>query len=143
MEIQLKRRANTPTYTIGRLYINGHYYCDTLEPTDRGLKQNMTLDDIWAVKIKGKTAIPTGRYKVIISYSPKFKKFLPLLLNVPAFSRILIHTGNTAKDTQGCILCGKNIVVGSVLYSTTYTKLVIQEIKKAYSNKEPIYITIS
>lgn len=142
MEIQLKRIAKKPTYTIGRLSINGHYICDTLEPTDRGLDQNMTLDEIKSVKIKGKTAIPAGRYKVIMSYSPKFKKTLPLLLNVPAFSRILIHTGNTAKDTQGCILCGKNIVVAKVLYSTTYTQMVIQNIKKAYSTNEPIYITI-
>ena len=142
MELQLKRIARKPTYTIGRLSINDHYICDTLEPTDRGLNQSMTLDKIKSVKIKGKTAIPAGRYKVIMSYSPKFKKTLPLLLNVPAFSRILIHTGNTAKDTQGCILCGKNIVVGKVLYSTTYTQIVIQNINKAYSTNEPIYITI-
>ena len=142
MEIQLKRIARKPTYTIGRLSINGHYICDTLEPTDRGLEQNMTLDEIKSVKIKGKTAIPAGRYKVIMSYSPKFKKTLPLLLNVPAFSRILIHAGNTAKDTQGCILCGKNIVVGKVLYSTTLTQIIIKIINKRVSYHAPVYITI-
>lgn len=142
MELQLKRIAKKPTYTIGRLSINGHYICDTLEPTDRGLNQSMTLDEIKSVKIKGKTAIPAGRYKVIMSYSPKFKKNLPLLMNVPAFSRILIHSGNFSKDTQGCILCGENLFVGTVLYSSYYTQKVVQNINKAYSTNEPIYITI-
>lgn len=141
MDITLNRIAKKAKYTIGKLYINNQYFCDTLEDTDRGLTQSMTEQQIKPKKVYGETAIPTGTYKVIISYSNKFKKQMPLLLNVPGFAGIRIHSGNTEKDSLGCILVGKNKAVGKVLESRdTYSKLfsILQEANK----KETIKITI-
>ena len=141
MNIILNRIAKKAKYTIGKLYINDKYFCDTLEDTDRGLTQSMTEQQIVSKKVYGETAIPTGTYRIIISYSNKFKKQMPLLLNVPGFAGIRIHSGNTEKDSLGCILVGKNKAVGKVLESRdTYSKLfsVLQEANK----KETIKITI-
>lgn len=141
MNIILNRIAKKAKYTIGKLYINDQYFCDTLEDTDRGLTQSMTEQQIGSKKVYGKTAIPTGTYRIIISYSNKFKKQMPLLLNVPGFAGIRIHSGNTEKDSLGCILVGKNKAVGKVLESRdTYSKLfsILQEANK----KETIKITI-
>ena len=124
MNITLNRIAKKAKYTIGKLYINDQYFCDTLEDTDRGLTQSMTEQQIGSKKVYGETAIPTGTYRIIISYSNKFKKQMPLLLNVPGFAGIRIHSGNTEKDSLGCILVGKNKSVGKVLESRdTYSKL--------------------
>lgn len=123
--LYLKRVAYRDTYTIGKLYVNGQYFCDTLEDCYRG-------DHLDKTKIKGKTAIPRGTYRGIFNYSPKFKKYLPLLMDVPYFTGIRIHSGNTAEDTEGCILVGQNLVVGKVLNSRiTYNKLAA-----ALGNKE-------
>ena len=141
MNIILNRIAKKAKYTIGKLYINDQYFCDTLEDTDRGLTQSMTEQQIGSKKVYGETAIPTGTYRIIISYSSKFKKQMPLLLNVPGFAGIRIHSGNTEKDSLGCILVGKNKSVGKVLESRdTYSKLfsILQEANK----KETIKITI-
>ncbi len=141
MNIILNRIAKKAKYTIGKLYINNQYFCDTLEDTDRGLTQSMTEQQIGSKKVYGETAIPTGTYRIIISYSNKFKKQMPLLLNVPGFAGIRIHSGNTEKDSLGCILVGKNKAVGKVLESRdTYSKLfsILQEANK----KETIKITI-
>lgn len=141
MNIILNRIAKKAKYTIGKLYINDQYFCDTLEDTDRGLTQSMTEQQIGSKKVYGETAIPTGTYRIIISYSNKFKKQMPLLLNVPGFAGIRIHSGNTEKDSLGCIIVGKNKAVGKVLESRdTYSKLfsILQEANK----KETIKITI-
>ena len=141
MNIILNRIAKKAKYTIGKLYINDQYFCDTLEDTDRGLTQSMTEQQIGSKKVYGETAIPTGTYRIIISYSNKFKKQMPLLLNVPGFAGIRIHSGNTEKDSLGCILVGKNKAVGKVLESRdTFSKLfsILQEANK----KETIKITI-
>ncbi len=141
MNIILNRIAKKAKYTIGKLYINDQYFCDTLEDTDRGLTQSMTEQQIVSKKVYGETAIPTGTYRIIISYSNKFKKQMPLLLNVPGFAGIRIHSGNTEKDSLGCILVGKNKAVGKVLESRdTYNKLfsILQKANK----KETIKITI-
>lgn len=141
MEILLQRVAKKDKYTIGKLYINDQYFCDTLEDTDRGLTQSMTEQQIKSKKVYGETAIPTGTYRIIISYSNRFKKQMPLLLNVPGFSGIRIHTGNTEKDSLGCILVGKNKAVGKVLESRdTYNKL-FSVLQKA-NEKETIKIII-
>lgn len=141
MEILLQRVAKKDKYTIGKLYINDQYFCDTLEDTDRGLTQSMTEQQIKSKKVYGETAIPTGTYRIIISYSNRFKKQMPLLLNVPGFSGIRIHTGNTEKDSLGCILVGKNKAVGKVLESRdTYNKL-FSILQKA-NEKETIKIII-
>lgn len=134
MEILLKRIAKRETYTVGHLYIDGKYFCDTLEDKDRGLSQARTLAWNKQHKIAGKTAIPTGRYRVTLGVqSPKYKNraqyafcngYVPRLLNVPAYDGVLIHIGNYARDTEGCILVGKNTQVGAVMESTaTFHKL--------------------
>lgn len=117
MRITLIRIANKPTYTIGKLYIDGVYFSDVLEDTDRGLDDSMTEKEIKAKKIKDNTAIPTGIYPVKITYSPKYKKLMPLVDNVKGYQGIRIHSGNTHKDTSGCLLVGKNREVGKVLES--------------------------
>ena len=130
MKLLLKRIAKRPTYTIGKLYIDGKYFCDTLEDTDRGLSQKDTLQQIKQKKIKDQTAIPTGTYKVSMNVvSPRYSNFskykyvrqfnakMPRLLNVPGYEGVLIHPANTSKDTSGCLLVGQNKVVGKVINS--------------------------
>ena len=150
MELTLKRIARKETYTIGRLYINGVYFCDTIEDTDRGLRQDMPPAVIRAIKRKGITAIPTGRYRVTLDVqSPKFKTkpiyqfcdgYLPRLINVNGFEGVLIHIGNTAKDTEGCLLVGKNTKVGKVLESRKVFMALYDRLMQGY--QEGIYITI-
>lgn len=140
LNIRIDRIAKKSTYTIGKLYLNGVYFCDTLEDTDRGLTQGMPLQKIKDLKIKGATAIPKGKYKVTMNVvSPKFSKRatyqfcqgkLPRLLNVDGYEGVLIHIGNTAKDTEGCILVGQNKVIGQVINSTvTFKKLYAEMLK--------------
>lgn len=117
IKLRIKRIAKQPTYTIGKLYIDDKYYCDTLEDKDRGLKQTDSLVSIKSHKIYGKTAIPTGEYYVNLTYSPKFKRILPVIQNVKGYEGIRIHSGNTADDTEGCILVGYNTVKGMVVKS--------------------------
>lgn len=109
MQINVRRTFKGSDYTIGKLYIDGHYLCDTLEDTVRPA----------GTKIAGKTAIPAGTYKVKKTMSPRFKKILPEILNVPGFSGVRIHSGNTAADTDGCLLLGLNKTKGAVLESQT------------------------
>ena len=149
MELILKRIARRETYTIGHLYVDGEYYCDTLEDTDRGLRQDMAVPVLRAKKRKGITAIPTGRYRVTLEVkSPKYSKkkayefcngYVPRLINVPAYDGVLIHIGNYPKDTEGCILVGRNTVKGGVLESRKTFLDFYDVLKQA---KEPIYITI-
>lgn len=143
MKLRCKRIARRNDYTISRLTINGKYFCDILEDTDRGLRKDMTLEEIKKLKIKGRTAIPTGTYTIIITYSPKYKKQMPLLLSVPGFEGIRIHSGNTHKDTEGCLLVGENKEVGKVLNSRyTYNRL-FTKLKEAFDRGETITIEIS
>lgn len=142
MKIQLKRIAKKPNYTVGRLYINGVYQCDTLEDTDRGLRKGMPLEQLKRMKVYGETAIPTGTYVVRWSYSNKFGKYMPELDHVPAFSGIRIHSGNTAKDSLGCILVGENKAVGQTVNSRAAYARVAARIKAAASRGEDITITI-
>ena len=149
MELNIKRIARRETYTIGRLYIDGKYFCDTLEDKDRGLRQDMPTAVIRATKRKGITAIPTGRYRVTLAVqSPKFSKraiyqfcngYLPRLINVPGYDGVLIHIGNTARDTEGCLLVGRNTQVGKVLDSR---KTFIELYDRLLGAKDDIYIKI-
>lgn len=134
MEILVNRKYKKSDYTIGNLYINGVFFCNTLEDTDRGLKQNDSIGIIESIKVYGKTAIPIGTYKITLdiispkySRQPKYSKIhgkLPRLLDVPGFEGVLIHIGNTAKDSHGCILVGHNTTKGKVLNSAdTFFKL--------------------
>lgn len=114
MNIIIKRIFKGPDYTIGKLYIDGKYFCDTLEDTVRAP----------GVKIPGRTAIPAGKYKIKLTESLRFGRLMPRLENVPGFTGVLIHSGNTAEDTEGCILVGKNRVKGKVLDSReTFARL--------------------
>ena len=128
--LTLKRTYPLDNYTIGELYIEGEYYCDTLEDTVR------------EEKIAGKTAIPYGKYEVIVNRSPRFKRDLPLLLDVPYFEGIRIHRGNTAQDSSGCILVGENKVKGKVINSTKYEVELTNILKKAQQNGDTITIEI-
>lgn len=142
MEILVKREYKKKDYTIGKMYINGEYFCDTLEDTDRGLTCTMSLAELKEVKEYGRTAIPTGRYPIAYTYSPRFKKHLPLLLQVPAFEGIRIHAGNTHRDTSGCLLLGKNKAVGKVLDSRKTMDEFLRILKPAIEACEDIWITI-
>ena len=151
MELILERIAKKKTYTIGHLYIakepdgnnpglgqpltKGLQICDTLEPTWRDYKNG-------AYKVKGRSAIPVGRYAVVISFSPKFKQWLPILLGVPKFDGIRIHAGNTAADTEGCILVGKNRLVGQVLDSRIWLHRLKQKIVEAKGRGEAVWLTV-
>lgn len=138
MKLLLKRIALKSTYTIGKLYIDGKYFCDTLEPKVRDLNRNGFFDD-GEKKVAGKTAIPYGTYKVTLTLSPRFGRILPLLHDVQEFVGVRIHSGNTVDDTQGCILVGFNRAVGKVLDSRkTEQRLVNMMIDK----HEDITITI-
>ena len=134
MRLTLKRIANRPTYCIGKLYINGKYFCDTLEDVDRGLDSTMTEEDIKKIKVKGETAIPVGIYKIILNYSPKFKKVMPLLTNVKGYSGVRIHSGNSAKDTEGCLLVGLNTVVGRLTNSKNTYNALFKRLQQKGSN---------
>ena len=124
MKLELIRIANRPTYCIGKLYIDGVWFCDTIEDTDRGLDNSMSVDEILKKKIKGETAIPTGIYKIEITYSPKYKRMMPLLIGVKCYSGVRNHSCNSSKDTEGCLLVGRNTVVGMVTDSrNTYQRL--------------------
>ena len=124
MRLTLIRIANRPTYCIGKLYLDGKWFCDVIEDTDRGLDDSMTEAEILKRKVKGETAIPTGIYQVLLTYSPKYKRIMPLISNVKGYSGIRIHSGNTSKDTEGCLIVGKNTKVGMVTDSrNTYNAL--------------------
>lgn len=135
MEILVDRIFLGETYTIGNLFINGKYFCDTIEDTVRILNSE---DD----KIKDKTAIPKGRYNVILSYSPHFKRILPELLDVPYFKNIRIHNGNDESHSSGCLIVGLNKIKGKVIDSKETLNKLIAIIEPAWNKKEEIYITI-
>lgn len=126
IKLYLKRTYKGDKYTIGDLYVNGKWFCNTLE------------DVVRETKIPNETAIPSGTYKVIVNMSPRFKRLLPRLLNVPGFDGILIHRGNTPSDTSGCILVGENKVKGKVINSTPYEKKLVEILK----DENDISITI-
>lgn len=155
--LELKRIVTNNTYTIGHLYINGEYVCDTIEDADRGLKNSMQLSEINKKKIHGKTAIPTGTYDIAMNVkSPKYSDFnrykwakdfdgyLPRLLNVPGYEGVLIHVGNKPEDTEGCLLVGFNKSKGMVSDSTTTFKLLMNKyLLPAYKQNTKISIKIT
>ena len=153
MKLELKRIAKRDTYTIGKLYIDGVYFCDTIEDKDRGLKQSMSLNEIKQIKVKHQTAIPTGTYEITLHVvSPKYSQKpwyvnlcgakMPRLLNIPGYDGVLIHPGNSAADSSGCLVVGKNTVVGKVTDSRTTFKNLYAKLKVASDKGERITITI-
>lgn len=132
--LELNRIAKKPLYTIGRLFVDGKYFCDTLEDRCRDLDKEE--------KVMHETAIPEGTYEVIVNVSVEFKRKLPLLLNVPHFTGIRIHRGNTDKDTFGCILVGENRQVGRLINSTGYELRLTKLLEKAMLSGEKIIIQV-
>ena len=149
MNLLLVRANKQPNYTAGQLSIDGKFFCYTLEDRDRQLSSDMTLEEIQNKKQFGKTAIPTGTYTIDMNtVSPKFKDRewakpykgkLPRLVDVPGYEGVLIHVGNTAEDTLGCILVGAKNSDGKLINSTAAFRKLMSVLTKT---KEPITITI-
>lgn len=153
MRLTLYRKYKKQGYTIGKLSVDDVYFCDTLEDTDRGLKDSMPLEQIRRIKKPNMTAIPTGTYEITLDiYSPRFgtRDFyketcngkVPRLLNVKGFDGILIHAGNTHVDTSGCLLVGMNLEKGKVLKSQETFRKLYAKLKEAHDRGEDIKITI-
>ena len=143
MKIKLIRKYRNSNYCIDKLYINNTYFSDALEDPDRGLISSISLTEIQRIKIKGNTCIPYGTYNITITYSPRFKKNLPLVNNVKGFDGIRIHSGNTPKDTSGCILPGFNKIKGQVINSKDTTERLIALINTALSKGEKVTLEIT
>lgn len=141
MELLLERKELNKSYTSGTLSIDGKYFCATLEDTNRDLNKNGKFDGAES-KIYGETCIPFGTYEVIVTMSNKFKRELPLLLNVPHFEGIRIHRGNYTKDSYGCILVGEKCNKGVLSNSTPYEIKLTSLIKEAINKKEKVTIKI-
>lgn len=140
MEILVNRRKKTKLSTISDLTIDGVFFCFGLEDVDRGLKQSDDIDVIKTKKVFAQTAIPAGRYEIIINFSNRFQQYMPLLLNVPGFEGVRIHPGNKAANTEGCLLLGQTegtdfIGNSRLAYRSFLPKL------RAVEKKEKIFIT--
>lgn len=154
MRLLVIRKYKKAAYTIGDLYIDGRWFCNTLEDTDRGLKQTMCLQELKEKKVYGETAIPTGEYTVLMDVvSPKYKSVqwykslcggkMPRLKDVPAYEGVLIHPGNSALDSAGCLLCGKNTRVGQLTESRATFATLYAYLKDAHAKGETITIKIA
>lgn len=150
---RLKRIARKSSYTISRFYIDGAYVCDMLEPPDRGLTQNMSVSEIARRKVPGKTAIPTGLYRLDFNtISQKFKDRVwakpyggrvPRIVGTPGFAGVLIHPGTTVADTSACLLCGENKAVGKVLNSQkTFHRLMNDYFELARRNGDDVWLSV-
>lgn len=128
MELLLKRQIRTKDFTLGELFIDGISFCMTVEDMERMPNE----------KVYGKTAIPKGTYKVIVNMSNRFKKEMPLLLNVPNFEGIRIHSGNTAEDSEGCIIVGMKRTLSGVSLS----RIAFNKLMEKLKNKTNILIRI-
>jgi len=135
MELKVIRKIFTNKSTIGELHINGKFFCYTLEDKDRYVEQG-------GVKEFGITAIPRGTYNVVLSFSNRFQKYLPEILNVPQFAGIRMHTGNKPEDTEGCILVGKIKMKDFIGESGKTFSAFMAELKKV-EKKEKITIEIA
>lgn len=149
MELKLVRKEFTETSTIGELFVNGVFECYVLEDTDRGLKQSMTLAESVATKVHGKTAIPYGSFKIVVTKSERFSKmkgkpvYLPILLNVPNYEGVRIHTGNKPEDTEGCLLPARKKDKNVVSESTLAFNQLNEKINNALKVGENVVIEIT
>lgn len=142
MEIKLIRKYYQAKYTIGRLYVNNRFFSDCLEPPSLHLTERSALGTILIAKYKGYRAIPTGRYRILITRSRRFGRWLPLLLNVKGFEGIRIHTGNKPEDTKGCILLGFNRRKGYVLDSTRCVLTLVKMMTEAIAKGEKVFMEV-
>ena len=154
MILLVERKWRKTDYTIGNLYVDGVLFSNTLEDPDRGLDSSMPLDEIKRIKVKGDTCIPYGTYRVSLDItSPKYsntskypytaacKGKMPRVMNVKGFEGILIHAGNTQRDTEGCLLVGENKAKGKVLNSQKTWQRLYALLKEAHDRGEEITIT--
>jgi hypothetical protein len=142
MEIALTRKRLSEECTIGELTLPDGISFYTLEDKDRGLQSFMPVSEIIRIKRPGITAIPKGRYELCLNFSARFSRSLPLLLDVPGYAGVRIHSGNTAHDTEGCILLGKIAVEDHIMDS----RAAMKEFMKWFTeviNKEKVFITIA
>jgi hypothetical protein len=142
VEILFDRDVRSMNSTLSKVYVDAVFECFALEDVDRGLKSEMPLDEIAFRKLRGATCIPEGKYKCIVTFSNRFQRDLPLLVNVPGFEGIRIHPGNTAENTDGCLLPGeartKDFVSNSVM---TFNRL-FEKIKTALAADQQIWVII-
>ncbi|MDD6153145.1 MAG: DUF5675 family protein [Elusimicrobia bacterium] len=132
MKITINRIFKGAEYTIGRLALDGKYFCDTLEDRVRTNGE----------KVQGQTAIPAGNYEVILNWSPRFKRVLPMVLDVPGFSGVRIHAGNCAADTEGCVLVGFNQVKGRLVASRPTLEQLMKKLLAAVKAGGKIWLEI-
>lgn len=153
MRIRVERRWRKDTYTIGRVFVDGVLFCNSLEDKDRGLKQSDNINSIRSRKVYGETAIPIGVYVVDMeTVSPKYAAVtyyqqlcggrMPRLKNVPGYEGVLIHPGNTALDTLGCVLVGRNTKVGQLTNSRDTFRALYNKMQVAHKAGEEITIEI-
>ena len=153
MELLVDRKWKKQSYTISNLYINGEWFCNCLEDADRGLDNSMSEDMIRTLKKPSITAIPRGTYEITLDVvSPKYSKVqfykdvcngkVPRLKNVKGFDGILIHAGNTDKDSSGCLLVGQNKIKGQVVNSKETFKQLYKLLQDGKSRGEKITIKI-
>lgn len=142
MHILIERKWKKETYTIGNCYIDGVFFSNSLEDCDRGLDQHMALSQLKKLKKYGITAIPTGTYDVKSYFWPKYRKHYPLLIDVPAYTGIMIHGMNNASQSLGCIGLGENKAKGQVLNSEKYIRKITTMVQDAEKRGEKVTITI-
>lgn len=153
MRLKLIRKYKKDTYTIGQLLVDGAFFCNTLEDKDRGLTQDMDLPIIKAAKVYGETAIPSGVYDIDMeTRSPKYAGvewyrklnggYMPTICEVPGYTRVLIHPGNTPLDTMGCVLVGQNKVKGQLVNSRATFARLYKLMKDAHDRGEDITLQI-
>lgn len=151
LEILVERFAPRETYTIGHISIDGHYVSDCIEDRDRGLTSAMPVETIKKLKVYGETAIPKGRYRVLLTKSEKFSGrewakrhggLIPILEGVKGFAGVRIHPANTAEELLGCIAPGENTAIGRVNNSVAAYGRIMAQLLPAWNSNTPIYITI-
>lgn len=152
MEIKTDRKYKKETYTVSNMFVDGVWFCNVIEDRDRGLRSDQPISYIRKVKVPSETAIPSGRYRVILSVqSAKFSKkskymwckgFLPRVMGVPGFDGILIHAGTSAADSAGCLIVGMNTEKGKVTSSMVTLKKLYEKMQAAVQAKETIWLTV-
>lgn len=141
MELKIIRKEFTDLYTTGELYINNEFFCYTMEDTDRHITNEDSVSKIKTIKVAKRTAIPYGEYRVILSFSKKLKRYLPLILDVPDFRGIRIHKGSNQDWSSGCVLVGMKKTIGKLKDIVEAEKLLIEKLD-AVNKTEAIYIKI-
>jgi hypothetical protein len=136
MELKVVRSVFNPKSTLGKMFLNGEFYAFTCEDTVRNLNGDSKK------KIKNETAIDRGKYEVVLSFSQRFQKYLPLLLGVPCFEGIRIHGGNTAADSEGCILIGANGDMKGTISNCASKVSGLVAALKSVEKKEKIWLDI-